>query len=177
MYVYFHFQSFFDFFYLFHHVAYPLGFFVKFSWLPYFTPKLFSFSCVRLFVCFRAISPSLLGKTFSFFWNVLFSLYCFTLCRYRFNLPSFAITFCYFLKLCCNFFLCCFFIFELTCSKVFPLFAYFRSFLICFSSRSSHAGMEFCSCSLREPQFSCRLILHQHRLVHLIQLCFCWYIC
>ena len=36
------------------------AFFVMFSWLLYFTPKLFGFSCIRLSVCFRVISPNLL---------------------------------------------------------------------------------------------------------------------
>ena len=36
-----------------------------FSWLPYFTPELFSFSCIRLLVCFRVIFPNLLVE-FSF---------------------------------------------------------------------------------------------------------------
>ena len=39
------------------HVPYPVFFWVMFSWLPYCIEKLFSFSCIRLLVCFRAISP------------------------------------------------------------------------------------------------------------------------
>ena len=46
----------------------------------------------------------------SLFWNILSCLYCFTLCRYLFNLISFAVTFFYFLNFSCYFFLYCFFL-------------------------------------------------------------------
>ena len=65
-----------------------------FFWLSYFRPKSFGFICIQLLVCFRVISQLLV----EFFFVVLecpvfFFLYCFTLCRYLFNLPSFASTF------------------------------------------------------------------------------------
>ena len=40
-----------------------------------FTPKLFSFSCIRLLVCFRIISPNFWYNFLSMFWNVLFCQY------------------------------------------------------------------------------------------------------
>ena len=37
-----------------------------FFWLPYLSPKSFGFSCIRLLVCFRVISPHQLLVEFSF---------------------------------------------------------------------------------------------------------------
>ena len=39
--------------------AYLFGFFVMLSWFRYFSSKLFCFSCIRLLIWFRVISPNL----------------------------------------------------------------------------------------------------------------------
>ena len=90
----------------FSYVVYPLCFFVMFSWLPYFIQKLFNFSCIRLLICFSVISPTCWLYFLSLFWNVLFCQYCFTLCQYLFNLPSFACTFRFISSSCIVIFSC-----------------------------------------------------------------------
>ena len=78
----------------------------------------------------------------------------------------------YFLKLYCYFFRCWLFLFStayFSATLFFIILACFRIFFICVSSRISHPGFD-CSCFLRGSQFSHKLILHQHRLVHLTRL-------
>ena len=56
-------------------------------------PKSIGFSCIRFLVYFRIISSQLWINFLSLFCNVMFCLYCFTLCRYMFSRLSFASTF------------------------------------------------------------------------------------
>ena len=73
--------------------VYPLfGLFIVFFWLSYFSPKSFGFSWILLLLLF---SCHLLLVEFSFvvFECSVLNIYCFILCRYLFNLLSFAITF------------------------------------------------------------------------------------
>ena len=58
--MYFDFRAFFEPVILFIYLAFSLCF-----WLPYFSPKTFGFSYIRLWVCFRVISPQILVE-FSF---------------------------------------------------------------------------------------------------------------
>ena len=119
-----------------------------FASLPYFSAKLFSFSCTRLLVCFRVDSPNLLVEFpfvfffFFFFWNVLFCLYSFTLYIYLFNLPSFPSTF-WFISSSFSFVFPCVAFYFL--SQHVPAFflcfiilVCFRKFFICVSIRISH---------------------------------------
>ena len=128
-----------------------------FSWLPYFIPKLFSFSCIRLLICFRIISPPpLVGRIFFFCCFGMFCLVCIVLLFLDIFLifllspvlsglfPQVVLLF--FLVLLLSqrvpeFFLC------------FIILACFRSFLICVSSRISHPGFEFLFVK-RTPIFS-----------------------
>ena len=158
---------------LFHQSAYPFGFFVMFSWLPYFTPEFFSFSCTRLFVCFHVISPNFLVE-FSFIvleCSVLSLLFWW----YLLNLPSFASIF-WFISLNCIVIFSCVAFFPF-CPNIFQRFSFVLSFWPVFVPFLSAFPVEFpikvlifCSCSLRESLFSHELILHW--LVHLIRLCF-----
>ena len=102
-----------------------------------FTPKLFSFSYIRLLVCFRVISSNLLVEFSFVVLECSVFLYCFTLCLYLFNLPSFASTFWFISSSCIVIFLVLLFHFVPTRSRVFLClfsFACFHSFLICVSS-------------------------------------------
>ena len=147
-------------------------FLLMISWFPYFTLKSFSFFCIRLLVFVRVISSNLLVEFLSWFWNVLF-LYCFTLYRYLFNLPSFASTF-WFISSSCYFFLCCFSLLSRVSAffLCFIIFACFRRFLICVSSQIFHLDFAFLSVLFKELRFSHKLISLLHKLVHLIRLCF-----
>ena len=101
--------------------AFSLFFFCQKSFVFFF----FFFFCIRLLVCFGVISQLLIAFSFVV-WNALF---CFTLCWYLFNLPSFTSIFpVYFLKLYWNFYLCFIFLIVLTHSSVFPLFYHFGLF-------------------------------------------------
>ena len=112
-----------------------------------FSLKLFGFSCIRLSVDFRIISPNFLVEFAFVFVNVLFCLYCLTIYRYLFNLPSFYSTF-WFISLYRRvfFFLCGFSLFSLhvpvfyLCSII---FACFNRFLIWVSSQTSHQVLIF----------------------------------
>ena len=84
--------------------------------------KVFGFSCIRLLLCFRVISSHLLVEFFSLFWNVLFCLYCFTLCRYLFNISSFVTTFWFISASCTVIFLV----------LPYPFFYMIRRFSLCF---------------------------------------------
>ena len=149
--------------------------FLLFSWLPYFTPKLFSFSCIWLLVCFCVISPNL-EVEFSFVVLECSTLYCFTLCLYLFNVPSFASTFWFISSNCIVIFFCLafFFLSQLVSAffLCFIIFAYFRSFIYLFPVEFPIQILIFWSYSLREPRFSHKLIFLLHKLVHLIWLCF-----
>ena len=145
--VYFRLWPFFESFDLFFRVAYPFGFFVIFSWLPYFAPKLFCFLRIRLLICFLAISPYIRLDIFIVLECPVLSVLFYAYHRYLFNLPSFAKTFwlissCYIVIFSCGsfsflsqhvpaFFLC------------FIIFACCNRFLICVSSRISDPGFEF----------------------------------
>ena len=138
--MYFCFQSFFESFLLFRHVAYPFGFFVMFPWLPYFTQKLFSFSCIWLLAFFRVISPNL-SVEFSFVvLECSFFLCCFTLCGYLLNLYSFTSTFWYISSSCIVIFSCVALTF---CPNMFQRFSFILSFLPIFVVFLSAFPVEF----------------------------------
>ena len=81
-------------------------FFVILSWLPYFSPKSFGFSCIRLLVCFHVISPHLLVEfSFVVLECPVLSVF-FTLSLYLFNLLSFSCTFWIISSSCIVMFLC-----------------------------------------------------------------------
>ena len=165
--MYFCFWSFFKSFSLFCHVVYPFSFFVMFSWLPYFTPKLFSFSCIQLLlVCFLSSHPTCF---LSLFWNVLFCLYCFTFCLYLFNLPSFLSTFWFISSSCIVIFSCPNMFQHFLCLLFLTVFVVI---LFTFPVKFPIQSLIFCLCSLRGHQFSHKQILLLHQLLHLIQLCF-----
>ena len=120
--------------------------FVIFSWLPYFSPKSFGFSCIRLLVCFRVYSPNLLKD---FFFAVLESpdlSVSFYLCRSLFNLPSFAITFWFISSSCIVIFSCVAFSFLSSVFLVLKFLLVFVNFLsvvpILFTHPSARAGYD-----------------------------------
>ena len=78
-----------------------------FSWLPYFSSKLFGFSCIRLLVCFRIISSDLIEFHFVV-------LECPVLSILFYTLPVLSVCF---LKLNCYFSLCCLFFFVSRCAS------------------------------------------------------------
>ena len=131
-----------------------------FSRFPYFHPKLFGFSCIRLLVCFCIISTHLLEKLFPLFCNVLFCPYCFTLCRSLLNLSSFVSTSCLFPLVVLLFFHVLFFFFFVpSCSKVFLCFyflACYCRFFIHVSTRITYPSFDFFSFVLLQeiPIFS-----------------------
>ena len=104
----------------------------------------FASGCWYLFV---PSPPNCWLHFLSLFWNVLFCLYCFTLCRYLFNHPFFRQYFLvYFLKLYCYFYSVAFsFLFpHIPASFIcFLILACFCRFFICFSSRNFHPGFDF----------------------------------
>ena len=107
-------------------------FVVVFFWFLYITSKLFSFPCICLLVCLRAIYPYLLVEFFSLFWNILFCLYFFILSRYLFNLPSLACTFCFFSSSCIVISICvAFFLFVSTYSRVYYYYYYYYYYCRC----------------------------------------------
>ena len=82
---------------------------------------------------------------FSLFWNVLFCLYCFTLCRSLINLTSFARTFCFFSSSCTVIFfrvVFCILFLHIPGYFCFTIFACFRKFFIWISCRISHPGFD-----------------------------------
>ena len=101
----------------------------------------FASGCWYVFV---SLSPSCWSNFLSLFWKVLFCLYCFTLSRYLFNLPSLASTFWFisssftviFPHVACSFFPR---LFHRLSSSFGLVFAFF---FICDSSLNSHPG--FC---------------------------------
>ena len=109
-----------------------------------FSSKIVRFFGVRLSVCFGVMSPQL-SIEFSLFWNVLFCLYYFTLCRYLFNLPSFPRTFWFISSSCTVIFSLVVFSFLFPhilgpfCLTFWPIFV---NFFICVSSRISHPGFD-----------------------------------
>ena len=120
--------------------------FLLFSWLPYFTPKLFSFSYIRVFGLFCVIFPSCWYNFLSLFWNLPFYLcwfYHLSLSFLSFFIPQNLLFNCLLLH---HFFLVLHFPYCLNMFQCFPFFhhfACFRSFLICAFSRISHLGFEF----------------------------------
>ena len=93
---------------------------------------------------FVSLPPNFWYNFLSLFWNVLFCLYCFTLCRYLFNLPSLASTFWFisssstviFPPVTCSFF-------SLISPSLFLIIrACFRSLGGCVSSRISHTSFD-----------------------------------
>ena len=116
-------------------------------WMPYFSPKSFGFSCIRLLVCFRVNFSQLLIE-FSFFvleCAVLFVLfYSLSICLFIPFSPVLTILFPQVVLQ--FFFLCCLFLFVPTHSRVFPLFCHIGLFcrcFICVSSRISHSSFDF----------------------------------
>ena len=181
IYLYFRFRSVWECLPLFCYVAYQFSFLVVFSWLPYFTPKLFSFLCTLFLVCLRAISPYLFVEfsfvvlecpVFSVFFFYLFSIYFWSPPLHELTglFPRSALLFVLILLF---FFLSqhvppFFFCFIILC---------FRRFLICVSVDFPIRLLIFCSCSLKETQFPHKLISLLYRLIHLIRWYFSWYIC
>ena len=113
--------------------------------------------------------------------NVLFCLYCFTLCQYLFNLPSFASIF-WFISSSCIVIFCVAFSFlflhiptSFLCVIVLACFR--RFFLSAFPVEFPILVLIFRSYFLRGSQFSHKLILLLHRLVHLIWLYYSLIIC
>ena len=121
-------------------------------------------------------SPPTCRKNFiSLFWNVRFCLYCFTLIRYLFNLPSFTSTFWFISSSCTVIFTSV--AFSFLSQHVPAFFLYFitfaccRKFLICISSWISRLGFEFMFLFLLgELQFF-------HRLISLLTMIFFVEIC
>ena len=134
-----------------------------FPWFPYFTLKLFNFSCIRMLVYFRIISPQFVGRIFF----GCFGMSCFTFCRYLFTNAF------WFISKCCVVIFSCV-IFSLLFPDVpafflfFIILACFRRFLIGVSSRISQPGFDFSLVLFREFRFSHKLILLLHKLLHFI---------
>ena len=144
-----------------------------FFWLPCFRPKSFGFFFIRLLMFSCHLIP-VVDKKNSLFWNVLFCLYCFTLCRYLFNLLSFASTFCFISSSCTVIFsrIAFPFLFQHIPPSFFCfiILACFRRYLSAFPVEFSILILTFSSCFLRESQSSHKLISSLHRLVHLTRL-------
>ena len=112
--------------------------------LPYFRPKLFGFFGIWLLICF-CIMPSHLLIEFSFVVLKCPALYCFTLCRYLFNLPSFARTFWFISSSRTVIFsriVFCILFPHIPGSFCFTVLVCFRRFFIWVSSRISHPGFD-----------------------------------
>ena len=146
--MYLHLRAFLEPFKLFYHIVYLFSFSVMFSWLLYFNPKSFDFSCIILLVYFPVTSFHLLVEFSFVFWNILFCLYYFSLCRYLFNLPSFANTFWFISSSWVFIFSCVAFSFlslHVPASVLcFIILASFRRFFLIFVfSQISHPGFDF----------------------------------
>ena len=128
-----------------------------FSWLPYFTPKSFSFSNIFLLVCFREISLNLLvefsfvleGFVLSIILTFVDIFLVFLLSPVHSGLFS-QVVLLFFLVLLFPF-----------CPYMFQHFSFVLSFLPVFVAFLSTFPVEFpiqililSSCSLREPLFS-----------------------
>ena len=104
----------------------------------------FAFGCWYI-LC--SSPPNYWYNFLSLFWNVLFYLYCFTLCRYLFNLPSFASSFWFIFSSFIVSFSCVVFSFLFLIIPAsffcFIIFACFRRFFIWVSSRNSHPDFDF----------------------------------
>ena len=87
---------------LFIHSAFSLCFFSCYIFVQN-RSVYFASGCWYVFV---SLPPNCWSNFLSLFWKVLFCLYCFTLCRYVFNLPSFASTFCFISSSCTVIFSC-----------------------------------------------------------------------
>ena len=123
---------------------------------------------------FVSCPPNCWQNFLSLFWNVLFCLYCFTLCRYLFSLPSFARTFWYISSSCTVFF---FPVLSFPFSShifqdlsVLPFRPVFVDFLSGFPVELPILVLMVSSCFLGGPQFSHTLISPLHILEHLTQL-------
>ena len=113
--------------------------------LVYFTQKFFFFLCNLLLVCPHAVYTSLF---LSLFWKVLFYLYCLTLFRYFWSLPSFInifcfISLCWFLRLVWYVILIISFHHILKCFSFFSIFSCCRNLFAYPSSLISHPGFAF----------------------------------
>ena len=145
-----------------------------FFWLPCFRPKSFGFFGIWLLVCFRVTLSQLLIE-FSFvdlegsILSLLFNPFSISLQPSFFH-QHFLV---YFLKFAvifscaaCSFLFSLisapFFFIILACFRIFFLFAFPVEFPI--------SILTFSACFLRGSQFSHKLILHLHRLVHLTRL-------
>ena len=134
---------------------YPFSIFVMFFGCHILVQnRSISFASVCWYV-FVSTTPSCWWNFLSLKWNVLFCPYCFTLCRYFFNLPSFASAFLFISSSCFFFFWYCIFLFVSTSSSVFlffflfwPVFFYFSAFPIEFPILL----LFFFSCLLRRSQ-------------------------
>ena len=90
------------------------------SWLPYFTPVLFSFSCIRLLI-FSCHLPQVIGRIF-FRCFGMFCFVCIVLPFLDIALISYLLV--YFFKLYCYFFLPYFFLFAPTCFSIFLFYQF-----------------------------------------------------
>ena len=158
-------------------VVYSFGIFVMFSWLSYFTPKLFSFS-VGIFSCHP---PKLVSRIF---------FHCFRMSYFVAIVLPFVDIFLIFLLssvlsgLFPQVLLLFFVLLYPFCPNLFQCFSFvllflpvFIAFLSAFLVKFPVQVLIFLSCSLRAPRFSQKLFLLLQRLVHFIRLSFCWYIC
>ena len=127
-----------------------IQFFLYVFWLICFSPKSFGFSCIRLLACFYVISSQLLVEFSFVVLECHACMYCFTLCRYFFNLSSFTRTF-WFLSLSCIVIITCdaFSFFSLRVPATFLCFFHFslfRSFFLHFQSNCPSWFLIFPSC-------------------------------
>ena len=99
------------------------AFFIMFTWLPYFTPKLFSFPCLRLLLCLRAISPYSLVEFAFIVWEYPILSALFYPISISFNFPSFR----FISPSCIVIFSCIAFSF---CPNMFQHFSFVQSFCL-----------------------------------------------
>ena len=144
-----------------------------------FSSKTFGFFGIQLLACFCVI-PSQLLIEFSFvILKVLLCLYCFSLCQYLFNLPSFASTFWFISSSCIVIFS------RVVLSFLFlhiPAFSFILSFSSVFLGFFSGFPVEFHILvltffkSLSGSHFSHKLMLPLRKLVRLTRL-YCSLVC
>ena len=124
---------------------------------------------------FESPLPICWQNCLSSFRKILFCLHCFTLCRYLFNLPSFASTFWFISSSCiviCSCVAWSFLFLHIPASFLFvsSFWPVFVNVLFTFLVENLIQVLIFLSCFLRGSQFSRKLIWLLHRLVHLIEI-------
>ena len=157
--VYFHLRIFFEYLQLF----LSIGFFVKIFPFPYFAPKSFCLSCIRLLVCLRPFFPNL--RVAFFFRSFVMSCFVYIVwfgVKYLFNLPSFAsifgfISWSYILRSNCFDFIASS-EHTFSCSSISVFLLVVMDFLSVFSIWFPIRVLTFCLCSSEEPRFHHRLI-------------------